>query len=192
MTFQVPSSSDEVRVVAADEDVRHFQQRRGVTCVRCLALEAHLAVRPITFPGDFIRSACDIQRAHRHFADGECARFVGADNVRGAERFDGRQSSHKARRRDMRSTPSASAIVTTAGKLSGTAATARLTEVRNNSKNSDPRASPSTKSSATMPSDAQTSMRPNDSSFCWSGVPSSSPASLDERLRCGRFRSPSR
>ena len=61
---------------------------------------------------------------------------------------------------------SESATVTTAGSPSGTAAAARLTEVINNSKGFVPRSSPSPKSSATMPNDAQTRMRPNESSFC--------------------------
>ena len=52
--------------------------------------------------------------------------------------------------------------MTTAGSPSGTAATARLTEVMNNSKSFVPRSSPSPNSSATMPSAAQTRMRPNE------------------------------
>jgi hypothetical protein len=59
-----------------------------------------------------------------------------------------------ARRRDMRNTPSASETVTTAGSPSGTAATARLPEVMNNSKGFVPRSNPSPNSSATMPSAA--------------------------------------
>ena len=71
-----------------------------------------------------------------------------------------------ALRRDMRSTPTASATVTTAGRPSGTAATARLTEVMNNSKGVVPRSSPSPNSSATIPSVAQTRTRPNAVSLC--------------------------
>ena len=66
----------------------------------------------------------------------------------------------------MRNTPSASATVTTAGSPSGTAATARLTEVMNNSKGFVLRSSPSPNSSTTMPSVAQTRIRPNEVSFC--------------------------
>ena len=70
-----------------------------------------------------------------------------------------------ARRRAMRETPSESATVTTAGSPSGTAATARLTEVINSSKSAVPRRSPNTNTSATTPSAAQTRMRPTESSF---------------------------
>ncbi len=82
-----------------------------------------------------------------------------------------------ARRRDMRNTPSASATVTTAGSPSGTAATARLTEVINSSKGWVPRSKPNPNSRATIPKVAQTSTRPKASSLRSSGVPSSAPAS---------------
>ena len=76
----------------------------------------------------------------------------------------------------MRKTPSASETVTTAGSPSGMAATARLTEVMNNSNGSVPRSIPSANSSATRPNAVQTSTRPNDSSFFSRGVRSSAPA----------------
>ena len=71
----------------------------------------------------------------------------------------------------MRSTPIESATVTTAGRLSGTAATARLIEVMNNSSSFVPRSHPSPNNNATIPKADQTRMRPNASSFRCRGVP---------------------
>ena len=79
-------------------------------------------------------------------------------------------------RRAMRITPSDSATVTTAGKPSGTAATARLIDVRKSSAGAVPRISPRPNSNPTMPSVAQSRIRPNESSFRCNGVVSSAPA----------------
>lgn len=73
-----------------------------------------------------------------------------------------------ARRRAMRSTPIESA---TADRLSGTAATARLIEVMNNSNGFVPRSNPSPNNNATMPKAVQTRIRPNASSLRCNGVP---------------------
>ena len=59
------------------------------------ALEAHFAIRPVAFAGDFVALARDVQFAHRHLADGERAGLVGADDVGRAERFDGGQLAHE-------------------------------------------------------------------------------------------------
>ena len=65
---------------------------------------------------------------HDHRVARERPRLVGGDDGRAAERLDGRQlPHHRAFLRAMRWTPTASAIVTTAGSPSGMAATARVT-----------------------------------------------------------------
>ena len=65
-------------------------------------------------------------------------------------------------------------MVTTAGRASGTAATARLTAVRNISAIGSPRSTPSTKTSPQMPTAASDSCRPNRASRFCSGVRTSS------------------
>jgi hypothetical protein len=75
----------------------------------------------------------------------------------------------------MRGTPTE--IATTAGNPFGTAATARLTEVRNNSGRGLLRGNPSPKDIATLPDVARTRMCPNELSFRCSGVPLSACAS---------------
>ena len=84
----------------------------------------------------------------------------------------------------MRRTPSAKATVTTAGKPSGTAATARLIDVINNSSGGVPRINPNPKSSITIPRAAQTNTRPKASSFFSSGVCLSVPASSISSAMC--------
>ena len=93
--FPGPVFLDEMGVVAAEEDGRQFQQRRGVRRVRRLALEAHFAVRPVAFAGDFVALAGDVERAHGHFAHRQRAGLVGADDRRRAERFDRGQLAHE-------------------------------------------------------------------------------------------------
>ena len=80
----------------------------------------------------------------------------------------------------MRCTPTDSATVTTAGNPSGTAATARLTDVRSSSSHGVPRSHPMPKSTATMASAAQTRMRPTASSLTCSGVLASPAASVNK------------
>ena len=70
--------------------------------------------------------------------------------------------------------PSASAMVTTAGKPSGTAATAMLTAVRNISLNPSPRIIPSAKITTTITNAATARTRPRWSMRFWSGVGSDS------------------
>ena len=79
--FPRPVFLDEMRVVAAEEDGREFEQRRRVRRFRLLALEAHFAVRPVAFAGDFVALAGDVERAHGHFADGQGAGLVRADDA---------------------------------------------------------------------------------------------------------------
>jgi hypothetical protein len=62
-------------------------------------------------------------------------------------------------------TPTEIATVTTAGNPAGTAATARLTEVRNNSGKGVSRGNPGPKGSATLPDVVRTGMCPNELSF---------------------------
>ena len=93
--FPRPFFLDEMGVVAAEEDGREFEQRRGVLRFRLLALEAHFAVRPVAFAGDFVALARDVERAHGHFADGQGAGLVRADDRRRAERLDRRQFAHE-------------------------------------------------------------------------------------------------
>ncbi len=83
----------------------------------------------------------------------------------------------RARRRAMRMTPRESATVTTAGSPSGTAATARLMDVMNNSIGAVPRNKPSPNKSTTTPSATHTRMRPKASSLVWRGVELSPSAS---------------
>jgi hypothetical protein len=64
---------------------------------------------------------------------------------------------------NIRWAPSASAMVTTAGKPSGTTATAMLTAVKNIKRISSPRSSPKTKMSPMIASDATAMERPKRS-----------------------------
>ena len=59
--------------------------------VRCLALEAHFAIRLVAFAGDFVGLAGDVESTHGHLADGERASLVSANDGRGAKRLDRRQ-----------------------------------------------------------------------------------------------------
>ena len=93
--FPRPVFLDEMRVVAAEENGRQFEQRRRVLRFRLLALEAHFAVRPVAFAGDFVALAGDVERAHGHFADGQGAGLVRADDRRRAERLDRGQFAHQ-------------------------------------------------------------------------------------------------
>ena len=70
----------------------------------------------------------------------------------------------------MRCRPNASVNVTTAGRPSGTAATARLTEINSISSNSPPRASCSKKMTTTMTRQTNTSTLPSSASRRCSGV----------------------
>ena len=84
-----------MRVVAAEEDGREFEQRRRVFRFGLLALETHFALRPVAFAGDFVGLAGDVERAHGHFADRQGAGLVRADDGRRAERLDGGQFAHE-------------------------------------------------------------------------------------------------
>ena len=84
-----------MRVVAAEEDGREFEQRRRVLRFRLLALEADFAVRPVAFAGDFVALAGDVESAHGHFADRQGAGLVRADDRRRAERLDCWQFAHE-------------------------------------------------------------------------------------------------
>src|SRR5687768_532064 len=79
---------DEMRVVAAEEDVGEFHQRRCVWRVRALPIKTHFALRAIAFTSDFEGLAVDIQCARGHFSDRQRAGLVCADNRSRSERFD--------------------------------------------------------------------------------------------------------
>ena len=80
----------------------------------------------------------------------------------------------KALRRTRRCKPIASTSVTTAGRPSGTAATARLTDSRNDGKSGPPRSAWSRKMRAAIPSTMAINTFPSSASRCWSGVGSRS------------------
>ena len=75
-----------------------------------------------------------------------------------------------ALRRAMRRAPSASATVTTAGRPSGMAATARLTATRNIVSGDSPRATPAAKTSAQTTKASPASALPSVERRFWSGV----------------------
>ncbi len=75
-----------------------------------------------------------------------------------------------ALRLSMRCAPSASAMVTTAGRPSGTAATAIAIAVSSISTGSSPRSRPSENTTTTIASAATASARPSCSMRRWSGV----------------------
>ena len=80
----------------------------------------------------------------------------------------------RACRLSIRWAPNARAMVTTAGRPSGTAATAMLIAVRNIKRASSPRSSPRATTTATIARAAIASPRPNCSSRRWRGVGSRS------------------
>ena len=84
-----PVFLDEMCVVAAEENRRQFQQRRGLLRVRLFALKSYFAVRPIAFTRDFVAFIGNVERTHCHFADRQGAGLVRADDRRRAERLDG-------------------------------------------------------------------------------------------------------
>jgi hypothetical protein len=85
----------------------------------------------------------------------------------------------RAWRLTMRCTPMASEMVTTAGRASGTTATASATPKMNISSIGSPRSTPSPAMSTTTTPAAMASTRPTLSRFCCSGVRScSTPASM--------------
>ena len=78
----------QVRVVGADQNVRHFEQRSGVPRIEGFAFKQDFAVRPVAFARDFEGLSRNVERAHRHLADCQRAGLVRADDVGGAERLD--------------------------------------------------------------------------------------------------------
>ena len=81
-----------------------------------------------------------------------------------------------ARSASIRCAPRARVMVTTAGRLSGIAATARLTAVSNNSSSSSPRSNPMPKTTSTITPATSASPLTSVSSRCCSGVrPASAP-----------------
>ena len=78
----------------------------------------------VTGSGDVQRLPAGVDPPDGHLARGERAGLVGSDDRHASERLDGRQPADQDLRFTMRCTPSASEMVTTAGRASGTTATA--------------------------------------------------------------------
>ena len=82
-------------VVACEKGGGQFQQGFRVFGAGGLTFEENFAVRSIAFAGDCKALACHKQLAHGHFSKGECASLVGADHIRGPQRFYGGKSAHE-------------------------------------------------------------------------------------------------
>ena len=86
---------DQMRVVAAELDMRQLEQGRRVPRVCLRTVEAHLPVRPVAFTADLEAPIVYIQRTHGHLPDRQRAGLVGADDRGRAQRFDRRQFTHQ-------------------------------------------------------------------------------------------------
>ena len=93
--FPLATFEREMRVVAAEEVVRGFAQGFRLAFIGGFARNAHFAIRPVSFASDLKGLSGDVKHAHGHFADGERAGLVGADNIRRSQRFDRRQPAHQ-------------------------------------------------------------------------------------------------
>jgi hypothetical protein len=95
MTFHVPSSWTRCALLQPRRTVASSSSGAACCASAFLALDAHFAVRPVAFAGDFIALARDVERAHGHLADRQGAGLVRADDRRRTERLDGRQFAHQ-------------------------------------------------------------------------------------------------
>ncbi len=95
-----------------------------------------------------------------------------------------------ALRRAIARAPNASATVTTAGRASGIAATARLTAVRSMIGTGSPRSQPRPKTRAQIASAASANRRPSTPSRRWSGVAGASAPRSSAAMRPSSVRGP--